>query len=328
MKELEDKIKQAEEAENKSEFLGASIFYKDALQIAQKLNNSAKIKELKNKVVAVNKKIDFKSISVEQTIPTVILDQFVDSVVKKEDDLSLILKKIGHHPNLCPRISYVIEQAKKTMPVTYQIASLATYSADGHILDGGSDPVTAWNAKMYGISQDIINNFYLHRLFDAMKDRKGLDSANLFSYIEQQKTFSQQSLPIIKRGIERYFEGDYISSLHILVPQFESSFLTLSEKLGIDVIALNQSKEVSTRTKTLSVVHLTSDEFKKIWGVNLCEQIKYVLFDTLGSKLRHKIAHGEISPEECNQTNTELVIYFFLVLSGRVEIKQKEIKPE
>lgn len=78
---------------------------------------------------------------------------------------------------------------------------------------------------------------------------------------------------------------------------------------------------VSTRTKVLSDTHLNSSEFRSIWGDDLCEQIKHVLFAPLGGKLRHKIAHGEIAPEECNQSNTELVIYFFLVLASRVEIK-------
>ena len=49
-------------------------------------------------------------------------------------------------------------------------------------------------------------------------------------------------------------------------------------------------------------------EFK---GEDFCEQIKYVLFDPLGYKLRHKIAHGEIELAECNQLNTGLIIYFF-----------------
>lgn len=324
MEDLENKIKQAQEAESQSEFLGASIYYKEALQMAQKLGQSDKIKMLKAKVTEVSKKIDFKHLEVEQQVPTEILNQFVDSVVKPEDDLPLILKRVGHHPHLCPKIKYVQEQAKKTMPVTFNIVSLVTYSPDGHVLDGGSDPILAWNAKMYGMNQGIISTLYLLRLYEAMREKKGLNSENLFSYIERQRTFPARSLPLIKVGIEKYFEGDYISALHILVPQFESTFLSLSEKLGIDIIALNRGVDVSTRTKVLSENHLSSHDFKKIWGEDFCEQIKYTLFDPLGEKLRHKIAHGEIDPKECNQTNTELILYFFLVLAGRVEIKPKD----
>lgn len=324
MEELNKKIEQAEEAEKQSESLGASIHYRDALQMAQKLGQSDKIKELKGKVIATSKKIDFSSLAFEQKIPTVLLDEFVELTVKNEDDLSLTLKKIGHHPYLYPRIKHVLEQAKKTIPVSFQIATLVTYSPDGHVLEGGSDPVLAWNAKMYGMNQGFISNLYLKRLFDAMKERKDLSADRLFSYIKQQRTFPLRSLPLIKRGVEKYFDGDYISALHILVPQFESSFLALSEKLGIDTIALNRGDDVSTRTKVLSENNLNSLEFRNVWGEDLCEQIKYALFDPLGDKLRHKIAHGEIDPEECSQVNTELVIYFFLVLASRVEIKSRD----
>lgn len=326
MSELEEKIRQAKESEDKSEFLGASLLYKDALQLAQKLNLSDKIKELKAKVVEVSKKIDFKSFEVEQQVPTEILNQFVDAVVTPSDDLPTILKRMSRMRELCPKAEYVREQTRKTMPVTYQIASLATYSADGHVIDGGSDPQLAWYAKMYEINQGIISDLYLRRLFVALKEKKGLDQNTLYSYIESRRTFPPRSLPLIKKGIEAYFAGDYISALHILVPQFEGVFLSLSERVGIDIIALNRGSEVSTRTKVLSENHLSSKEFIEKWSEDLCEQIKFILFNPLGHRLRHKIAHGEIDPQECNQTNTELVLYLHLVLAGCVEITPKETK--
>lgn len=328
MNELEDKIKQAKEYEEKSDFLGASLLYKDALQLAQKLNLSKEIRELKAKVVEVSKKIDFKSFEVEQQIPTEVLEKFVDAVITQSDDLPAILKRMSRMRELCPKAEYVREQTKRTMPVTYQIASLATYSADGHVIDGGSDPQLAWYAKMYEINQGIISDLYLNRLFVALKERKGLDQHTLYSYIESRRTFPPRSLPLIKKGIEAYFSGDYISALHILVPQFEGVFLSLSERVGIDIIALNRGSDVSTRTKVLSENHLSSKEFIEKWSEDLCEQIKFILFNPLGHRLRHKIAHGEIDPQECNQRNTELVLYLHLVLAGCAEITPKEGKPQ
>jgi hypothetical protein len=324
MQELENKIKQAEDEESKSEFLGASILYREALQQAQKLNLSAKIKELKSKVVETSKKIDYNHLAFEQKVPTAILDDIVNSTVTDKDDLPLILKNIGHHPYLYPKMAHIRNLTQKTMPISFQIASVSTYSSDGHVLEGGTDSNSVWTAKMYGISQGFITDLYLQRILSALKEKKGLDSENLYNYIEQKQTFPSRSLPLIKRGLEAYFSNDYISALHILVPQFEGVFLALSEKLGIDIIALNRGTEISTRTKVLSENHLNSLEFKSKWSEDLCEQIKYVLFDPLGYKLRHKIAHGEIDPNECNQHNTEILVYLFIVLASRIEKKPKE----
>ncbi len=328
MEELEKKIKEAKEAEDKSEFLGASIYYKDALQMAQKLGQSDKVKMLKGKVTEVSKKIEFNHLEVEQQVPTEILNKFVDAVVTQTDDLPSILKRMSRLRELCPKAEYVREQTKKTMPVTYQIVSLTTYSTDGHVIDGGSDPQLAWYAKMYEINQGIISDLYLRRLFIALKERKELDQNTLYSYIESRKTFPPRSLPLIKKGIEAYFSEDYISALHILIPQFEGVFLSLSERVGIDIIALNRSADVSTRTKVLSENHLSSKEFVDKWSEDFCEQIKFILFNSLGHRLRHKIAHGEIDPRECNQTNTELILYLHLVLAGCVDITPKEAKPQ
>lgn len=325
MEELTKKVKEAENAEAQGEFMGAAIYYKDAMQIAQKLGQSQKLKELKGKLVEVSKKIDFNKLAFEETMPTVLLDEVMNSVVKDEDDIHLILKRIGHHPYLSPKKSLVTERAKKTMPVTYNIVSLVTYSPDGHVIEGGSDPVLSWYSKMYEMNQGFITNLYLGRMLDALKTKKALDSDKLFAYIEQQKTFDPRSLPIIKVGLERYFAEDYISAMHILVPQFEGVFLLLSKKLGIDTVAIKTSSgtEISTNTRTLSDRHLDSPEFIEVWGEDFCEQIKQALFEPLGGRLRHKIAHGEIHPDECIKPNTELIVYFFLVLAGRVELKTK-----
>jgi len=323
MENLENKIKKAQESEEKYDFLGASIQYKEALQMAQKLSQKEKIKELKNKLLTVGAKINFKTLTVEQHIPNSSIDDFINLIIKDGDGLPIILKTIGCHYYFYPRIKNILNEAKNTMPIMFQLATLTTFSDKGHVIEGGSDPQIAWTAKIYGISQGIITNLYLKRMFETLKQKNNLNGGTLFSYIEQKGIFPTNSLPLIKKGVEKYFEGDYISALHILVPQFESSFLYISEKLGIDIIALNRSPEVSTRTKVLSETNLDSSEFRNVWKEDFCEQVKYILFSPLGYKLRHKIAHGNIDPIECNQSNTELILYLFLVLAGRVEIKSQ-----
>jgi len=109
--------------------------------------------------------------------------------------------------------------------------------------------------------------------------------------------------------------------LHILISKLESLFLNLSEKLGIDIISLNREKEISTQIRTLSDVHLDSSAFKDVWGEDLCEQLNFVLFRPLGYKLRHRVAHGGITFEECNFSNATLIVYFYIVLLARIKRK-------
>ncbi len=320
--ELKAKLEEAQNSENSGDFFSASFHYKNATELARSLGDSATLTLCKNKIVEMNRKSDsaYKEISFEQQVPTEEINKVVNPIL--EGDIETVLKTIGIHPALIPKIQHIEASAKKTMPITYQIASLSTISTDGHLLKGGADGNIAWTMKMYSIHQGLITDLYLSRIFSGLTE-KGLNKENLIDYFKKTRIFPENNLEIISVGIERYFANDYVSALHILIPQFENIFLYISEKAGIDIVSLNRTKEISTQLKTLSSEHLSSDAFQKSWGKDLCEQLKFVLFEQLGYTLRHKIAHGQIGKNECTLTNANLILYFFLVLSARIGIETK-----
>lgn len=318
---FDQEIRQANEAFNKDDYFSAAFFYKNALKIAVKLGDSEKIKLCKQKMIDANKKSrsQMKTLSVEQKIPKEEIDKLINPILNI-GNLASILKIIGAHPLFYPDFKGVKESAKN-VPISFQIASLSVFSQEGHLVEGGENPNFQWLMTMYGIHQDIITHLYLLRIFKDLIEKKRLTKEVLIKYFQDTKNFSDNSMKIMEVGIERFFSKDYISALHVFIPQFESIFLFLSEKLGIDVIALNQKAEISTRTKTLSSYHLTSEDFKRVWGEDFCEQVNFILFEPLGYKLRHKVAHGEITTEECNFITNVLLLYLFLALCARIEIK-------
>ena len=323
--DLKKYLQQAQEAEEKSDFLLAAFFYKKVLVIAKKEGNSELITLCKNKLVEANKKSlkDFKSLHVETKVPTEEIERAVNSILGDDiknvpANISSTLQRIGIHPFLFPNIEKVEEGARKSIPISHQIASLSMVSSEGHLVKGGSDPERSWIMNMYSLEQELINKLYLKRIFEKLSEN-GLNEKSFVNYLRETKIFPENNLTIIARGLNRYFEKDYISALHILVPQFENLFLLLSEGLGIDVVALNRGKEVSMQLRTLSLHHLDSEPFKEKWTRDFCEQIKFVMFDPLGYKLRHKIAHGEVSASECTSEAVNLIIYFILVLAARIK---------
>lgn len=319
--DLKIKLEEAKNAENTGDFFSASFHYKNATEIARNLGDSVMITFCKNKIVEMNLKPSsaYNEIGFEHQIPTEEIDKVVNPIIT--GGLEDVLKKVGKHPALLPKIQQVEASAKKTMPISYQIASLSTISTDGHLVKGGADGNTAWTIKMYSIHQGLITELYLSRIFKSLVG-KGLDEKSLLDYFRNTGIFPEDNLEIITVGINRYFAEDYVSSLHILIPQFENIFLYVSGLVGIDIVALNRGIEVSTQLKTLSSEYLTSTAFQDKWGRDLCEQIKFVLFEPLGYTLRHKIAHGQISKKECTLSNANLILYFFLVLSARVGVNK------
>jgi len=323
MSELEKTLKDAKDKEELGDFFTASILYKESAKLAQKAGDSESIKLCKKKIVETNKKAvnDFKEISTDEIkIPNAVIDKVIDSIIGV--DLKTTLKNIGVHSELYIKHKH-LEGGLNVTPVSALFANHSTISTDGHLIRGGWNGPSVWYFKSYSINQGIISGIYLEKIFKKIMKEQELNKDTLLSYFKETGLFTDKSLEIIIVGLERYFEKDYISAIHILIPQFESFFLHVSDMLGIDTISIVANKEVSTQTKTLSSTHLQSEQFKKIWGEDFCNQIDFILFEPMGYKLRHKVAHGEISNSECSFEMNTLVIQLLLAVSARIEVKKE-----
>lgn len=333
--DLNKKIEEAKTAENSESFFSAAIIYKEALEMAKKLEDSVSIKLCKAKVVEMNKKSiesgkDFQEhefvhdLTEEQSNS---LKNFIVGILKI-DDKNRVLKIIGQHPDFMPKVKDVDILAKRTMPITYQFATLTTISDEGHNLRGGSLAEYSWFMQMYDLSLKQIVTLCLNRLMYMLINGnpygKMMNIEEISDYFSKSELFTPNQLKIVLVGIKKYYEEDYISALHILVPQFESFLLSIAKQLGISTVALDTTVDTATRTKVLSERDFDSEDFIKIFGEDFCRQIKFVLFEPMGYKLRHKVAHGEIAPAECNFQNTTLVLYLYFVILGRVGIKKSK----
>lgn len=333
--DLKSQIEEAKKAESSDNFFNAAIYYKSALEIADKIQDSQSIKLCKRKIVEMNKKSlasgkDFKEVAVTQELSAELQElhkQLLEGILKIKDKAA-ILKIIGSHPSFTPKVKDIEEQARNSMPLAYQFATLTTISSEGHDLSGGSIGSYAWFMEMYKLNQEVIMTMSIARLMNTLMNSnpfgEQITASDLSEYFTNSRLINSQKLKIILVGLNKYYEKDYISAMHILIPQFEALLLDIAQKCGINIVALDKKKkDIGTRIIILSVDHLDSGEFKTLFGADLCQQIKFVLFESLGYKLRHKIAHGEIQPSECNFKNTTLIVYLYLVLLAKFKVKEK-----
>jgi hypothetical protein len=331
MEDLTSIIESAEKAKNNQSYFSAAIYYKNGLNKAIKNNDSKSIKLCRKMIVEMNKKSidsgkDYQTIESEAQFSETQQEQLrkhVESIVKIEDT-NQILKMIGRNPHYCPNIDEVEIQSKESIPIFSILGTSTTISSDGHVLRGSSDPQYAWFAEIYRISQGIIMSLYLNRIFYMLIKDKKITSRSLPKYFYESKLFDEDHLKIITIGLKCYLKKDYVSALHILIPQFEAFLLSIAQQFQLDIVAHEKKGEdVSTRTIILSENHLDSDGFQKVFGKNYCRQVKFVLFEQMGYKLRHKLAHGDIKSGECNFQNATLILYLYLYLLGRFKKKEK-----
>ena len=97
-----------------------------------------------------------------------------------------------------------------------------------------------------------------------------------------------------------------MSALHILVPQFESTFRRMFSKAGYSTTSIRNTQQEVTFNE-----FLLRDDVKSTLGNDIHKLIQIVMVEQSGLNLRNEIAHGLIELSNINYTKCILVIYLF-----------------
>ncbi|MGG3672226.1 DUF4209 domain-containing protein [Bacillus nitratireducens] len=100
---------------------------------------------------------------------------------------------------------------------------------------------------------------------------------------------------MVASGIREGLKNNYITSLSILIPQFENSIRYFLEQIGISVTSTNEDsvEEVKSLGGLLEI-----EELEKVLGVNIVKDLQYLFVNKGGKNLRNRLAHGLMSEEE------------------------------
>lgn len=320
---MEDKIKEIIlEAERclESDPFKASCLYKNALEAAKKNELSNLIKIIKERIPDVNQqaKKSFKKASHSQFIS--------DEDVKKITDLFNEVKtlkgaviKTLQNGLLVQSIKQIEENAAANMPISIQIFTQSVINDEGHFVKNGEHGQMLWLSYMYQISLEIALEPFFSSVCDLLQKNKIFNAKQVVKYLNESELFDPDHLQIINIGINHFFNADYISAMHILVPKFEKSFIYICKKLNLESVSLKRGKSTFTSNIALSERILSSKEYEDVFGDNLCKLINFTFCEDMGLKLRHRIAHGEITTQECKKKYCLLIIWLFLILSTMIK---------
>lgn len=114
-------------------------------------------------------------------------------------------------------------------------------------------------------------------------------------------------------GFARFFGGDYISALHILVPQLENSLRYVLKQAAIDTSSMQS--DMTQENRTLSVM-LGKDRaaLEKIFGPAITLEIENLFDFEGGPSLRHQFAHGLLSAGACHSHDAIYACWFIFRL--------------
>lgn len=142
---------------------------------------------------------------------------------------------------------------------------------------------------------------------------QGLTGDMVIHRITDWKYMSEDNSFMIKKGIERYFEKDYISAIHILVPRFESSFRDFFSIIGLPTTSL---KSASVQHEQNFSDFINNDFVKNFIREDFLFLIKYIMLDDLGYNLRNEVAHGLAEMSLFKKSIADMVIYLFFCLTN------------
>lgn len=318
-----DRMKALDAAAN-NEYMSAAFHTAAALKKYQRLNNSERIQELKVLLVEYNTKAPpLTSHKVSVPITEEMAEEF-DKLINfhtEKDSLNENLLMIAKSGVLLPRLEQAKRNAQEIRPVTAQLVTHMLLDGDGHT-KSYDDFETTWLHQNYDIQMNLTHSI-LDTSISKLVTKGQFQRDAIMEIFINKGIFSSDYLLKIDAALERRFEDDYFSAIHILTPLIETTFMSLSGMIGLDTITLGR-KQVSTTNKTLSSDILSSKEYTDVWGPDFCYMLDFFMYEPTAHRFRHKIAHGDIKMNECNFTSFNLLFYFLIKMTMMINVEIKE----
>ena len=308
--------------------ISSLAYYETALAVYLKYGISSQINHIK---VLIKDKIRTLSESGEMKEHYIPLKQeLIDTL---EEQASLMIETLFSDPleksvkNLAMPIFIPSKnQVQATSKVQAQDSIFTQFVEINAIINGRSvfigndlnDHELFFFAQTYNLS--IMFNFEIFdRIWQKLID-DGLTSDIIFTLFETIGYLSDNQKAIIKRGIDRFFADDYISSLHIMLPQYENAFRRFFESYGFATTNVSSDRTQKEQTFTSFI----ENDFVKLLSEDYMCMVDFVMVNNLGYNLRNNIAHGLIEMRSINKRICLMVLYLFFVLMGTKLVQTDE----
>lgn len=292
-------------------------FYQKAAKHYADIGEREKVYYLKIKIKQAFKDADkfgeFKTISTTQSIPLNQMEEETKAFFKDdiEDTFALVSRSADFIINKKKIEFQAIEQAKNPI---YSFVDFGHIEGNRKVFStqDNDDIIKHLTFQNYEIELEVCFSTVVSFIWSKMIEM-GLTADMVISRICEIEYMDEAQKDIIAVGIKRFFEADYVSALHILVPQFESYFRTFFEWGGFPTTSI---KNNGLQHEQNFNDFLRQDFVKETLDENLLFMIEFVMVEQLGKNLRNKIAHGLGDIKTFRKNNCLIVIYLFWMITA------------
>lgn len=165
---------------------------------------------------------------------------------------------------------------------------------------------------LHYISQDFqYNSFYSNRIFYRLINELSYTVDDIMNFIKDSAIISESRINLIRKGVQAYFDNDFIVCEHLLIPQIETSIRNLIEQNN--GVLLELSSLDAFQLKTFNKL-LLDDIVKYTLGKDIQMYFRALYTDPRGWNLRNKICHGLSEPSSSSRSTSERILHSLLII--------------
>ena len=320
----ESRVKIAEEAVSvKGQgYIGASMHLRSAIADFKKIpGTKTRVQELHARLIDYQKKMlgEMKGISVTADLGP----QIEASKAKVKGKASLkealeTLVTMWEIPSINELSLAVDKEMKNTplqglVPVTYVNEETGKTTAK-------RDSLTTRNEE----DRDAAKRCALHRKGSFSREFCGIaivepaqaqiaadhkiTESDILQFVQEQSFIPENRIKQYALGLMHGFRGEWVSSVHVLMPQFENSIRYVLSQKGIITSAYDQDG-IQDEYDLNHLMHMP--ETKAIFGEDLSFDIAGLLVEHCGANLRNLLSHGLLSDEKAGSSQAK---YFWWLI--------------
>jgi hypothetical protein len=163
------------------------------------------------------------------------------------------------------------------------------------------------------ISQNLsFSSLFLRAVLNEAVNNRGLSKADILGFIEKTPIINKNRLEIIDRGLDAYFQNDYLVFIHLIIPQIEEAIRNIVEFTGGNVLKPLKGGG-GYHLKTFDEI-LRDDLINKALGEDYASYFRILFTDQRGWNLRNNVCHGMAPINIFNPQTADRVLHALICL--------------
>jgi hypothetical protein len=282
--------------------------YEKAREYYRKLNDKSKIDEMNKNMDSLNSVDKLDVMEYRTEIPR---KKFAST-----KGYDLVKEIVEYAKSLIPSVSDTSDEVKQDLteyPLQSSVRNV-TYGRKNRVsVDNDEKSITSSQTTIgLNLKIQLSDQYIANSVKELEKD--GKISAQDFVDLLSEYGIEGSSLELIRYGIRRHFAEDYISSIHILIPQVEATLRHVLRNKGSNFLKTKGKDTLMYK----ELGGLLSEDTRELLTEDFRKYLEVKFTDQKGMNLRNEVSHAIMEYEEFDYVNSLSTIVAIMLIAQRL----------